>query len=212
MATKSTARALCALAAGPRLLGPRLTVRHLSMTGATSSSSILTTDKPYASNRARGPIRLSGEFSNPVSESTETMTSNNKIRRFNTSRSRKSVGDSSTLDFAYIPDFDPETRSAPLGIRVPILPWADVQGHSAEGEGVVPMMPTIYTVAADGTHIHSPAVLSDTSDNNQFGYQTADNTSNFSSSTRQEGEGMVKQIWNDFLEDVLGPRRGSTTA
>lgn len=75
------------------------------------------------------------------------------------------------------------------------------------------MMPTIYTVAADGTHIHSPAVLSDTSDNNQFGYQTAaNNSTGFSSSPRQEGEGMVRQIWNDFLEDVLGPRRGSTTA
>ncbi|USP76566.1 hypothetical protein yc1106_03840 [Curvularia clavata] len=216
MASKTTTRALCALATGPRLLGPRLTVRHLSMTGATSSSSLLTTDKPYVSNRPRGPIRLSGEFSNPVSDSTETTGINNKIRRFNTSRSHKSVGDSSTLDFAYIPDFDPETRSAPLGIRVPILPWADVQGHAAEGEGVVPMMPTIYTVAAETTHIHSPAVLSDTSDNNQFGYQTASNSSNSNSfsSARQEGEGegMVKQIWNDLLEDVLGPRRGSTRA
>lgn len=104
------------------------------MTGPTSSSSLLTTDKPYVSNRSRGPIRLSGEHANPITEAAE---SGNKVRRFNTSRSRKSVGDSSTLDFAYIPDFDPETRSAPLGIRVPILPWADVQGHSAEGEGVV---------------------------------------------------------------------------
>lgn len=69
-----------------------------------------------------------------MSEAPETA---NNVRRFNTSRSRKAVGDSSTLDFAYIPGFDPETRSAPLGIRVPILPWADVQGHSAESEGVV---------------------------------------------------------------------------
>lgn len=133
-ASKPSIRAISALAAGPRLLGPRLTVRQLSMTGPTSSSSLLTTDKPYASNRSRGPIRLSGEQTFPVPEATET---GNKVRRFNTSRSRKSVGDTSTLDFAYIPDFDPETRSAPLGVRVPILPWADVQGHSAESEGVV---------------------------------------------------------------------------
>ncbi|KAL6170405.1 hypothetical protein ACJQWK_03386 [Exserohilum turcicum] len=131
-ASKPSIRALCALAAGPRLLGPRLTVRHLSMTGPTSSSSLLTTDKPYVSNRPRGPIRLSGEHATPVAELAET----GNVRRFNTSRSSKFVGDSSTLDFAYLPDFDPHTRSAPLGMRVPILPWADVQGHS-DSEGVV---------------------------------------------------------------------------
>jgi hypothetical protein len=44
------------------------------------------------------------------------------VRHFNTSRSLKAVKDSSTIDFAYIPDFDPDTRSAPVEIRVPILP------------------------------------------------------------------------------------------
>ncbi|KNG52370.1 dna-binding sap domain-containing protein [Stemphylium lycopersici] len=209
-ALKPSIRAISALAAGPRLLGPRLTVRQLSMTGPTSSSSLLTTDKPYASNRSRGPIRLSGEQTFPVPEAAET---GNKIRRFNTSRSRKSVGDTSTLDFAYIPDFDPETRSAPLGIRVPILPWADVQGHSAESEGVVPMQPTIYTVSADGTHIHSPSALSDTADNNQFDYQTmANNVASKFTATRQEGEGMIRQIWNDFMEDITGSKRGPSKA
>lgn len=83
------------------------------------------------------------------------------------------------------------------------------------------MMPTIYAVGRDGTHIHSPAALSDSPDNNnsnssssnQFDYQSmANNVAERFSATRSEGEGMVKQIWNDFLEDVLGPRRGSTRA
>ncbi|EMD60176.1 hypothetical protein GGP41_009565 [Bipolaris sorokiniana] len=209
-ASKPSIRALSALAAGPRLLGPRLTVRQLSMTGSTSSSSLLTTDKPYGSNRSRGPIRLSGEHSAAVSEAPETA---NNVRRFNTSRSRKAVGDSSTLDFAYIPGFDPETRSAPLGIRVPILPWADVQGHSAESEGVVPMQPTIYAVGSDGTHIHSPSAMSDTTDNNSFGYQSiANSVASKFSATRQEGEGMARQIWNDLVDDIVGPKRGSTRA
>ena len=43
------------------------------------------------------------------------------IRHFNTSRSLKSVGDTSTIDFAYIPDFDPDQGAAPF-VRVPILP------------------------------------------------------------------------------------------
>lgn len=47
------------------------------------------------------------------------------IRHFNTSRSLKAVGDSSTIDFAYIPDFDPDTKSAPV-LRVPILPQTEL--------------------------------------------------------------------------------------
>lgn len=43
------------------------------------------------------------------------------IRHFNTSRSMKAVGDTSTIDFCYIPDFDPDTQVAPI-MRVPILP------------------------------------------------------------------------------------------
>jgi hypothetical protein len=95
------------------------------------------------------------------------------------------------------------TQKTPRGW---LLTWSHVEQ--------VPMMPTIYTVAADGTHIHSPAVLSDTSDNNQYGYQTAanNNSSSSFSNARQEGEGMVRQIWNDFLDDILGPQRGSTRA
>jgi hypothetical protein len=37
----------------------------------------------------------------------------------------------------HFPDFNPETRSAPLGIRVPILPWANVASRSAESEDSV---------------------------------------------------------------------------
>ena len=54
----------------------------------------------------------------PIPNPTEAGT----VRHFNTSRSLKAVKDSSTIDFAYIPDFDPDTRSAPVEFRVPILP------------------------------------------------------------------------------------------
>jgi len=207
-ASKPCIRAMSALA-GPRLLGPRLTVRQLSMTGPATFSSLLTTDKPYASNRRTNPIRLAGEQIIPVPEATET---GNKVRRFNTSRSRKAIKDSSTMDFTYIPDFDPDTRSAPLGVRVPILPWADVQGHSSETDNVV-MQPTIYTVAADGTHIHSPSAMSEMTDTNQFDYQgMAETVANKITETRQEGESMVKQILTDFMEDIGISKRGPARA
>lgn len=43
-------------------------------------------------------------------------------RHFNTSRSLKAIKDSSTIDFAYLPDFDPDTSSAPVEVRVPLMP------------------------------------------------------------------------------------------
>jgi hypothetical protein len=43
------------------------------------------------------------------------------VRHFNTSRSLKAVNDTSTIDFAYLPDFDPDTAQSPV-LRVPILP------------------------------------------------------------------------------------------
>jgi hypothetical protein len=110
------------------------------MTGSTSSSSLLTTDKPYASNRPAGPIRLHGERTIPVPEATET---GNKVRRFNTSRSLKSVNDSSTLDFMHLPEFDLESRSVPMGIRVPIIPWANVASRGAESEDTVSFNPSL---------------------------------------------------------------------
>jgi len=212
-ASKPSVRIISAFA-GPCLLGPRLTVRQLSMTGSTASSSLLTTDKPYASNRSAGPIRLHGEQTIPVPEATET---GNKVRRFNTSRSLKSVGDSSTLDFMHFPEFDLESRSAPMGIRVPIIPWANVASRGAESEDSIPMQPTIYTVSADGTHIHSPSAMTEVSDTNQSGYQgIAEAVANKFTSTREEGEGMVKQIWNDLMEDLAdlasGSKRGSNKA
>ena len=44
------------------------------------------------------------------------------FRHFNTSRELKAPKDTSTIDFAYIPDFDPDLNRSPLGIQVPILP------------------------------------------------------------------------------------------
>lgn len=42
------------------------------------------------------------------------------VRHFNTSRSLKAVNDSSTIDFAFMPDFDPDNSDA-MPIRVPLL-------------------------------------------------------------------------------------------
>ena len=92
-------------------------------------------------------------------------------RQFNTSRSLKSIGDSSTIDFAYLPDIDISVESPGAEIRVPILPDIEsdnaqaVLAHhhlDAEAGGIddsefsAVMKPQIVTVTetlADGAHV-----------------------------------------------------------
>lgn len=51
----------------------------------------------------------------------------------------RAVGDTSTIDFMYIPEFDPDMGSAPV-LRVPILPFTEasesVKAHATEAEEV----------------------------------------------------------------------------
>lgn len=59
--------------------------------------------------------------------------------------------------------------------------------------------------------------MSEMTDSNQSGYQgMAEAVASKFTATRQEGEGMVKQIWNDLMEDLAdlasGPKRGSNKA
>lgn len=92
-------------------------------------------------------------------------------RHFNTSRSLKAVGDSSTIDFAYLPDIDASLEPTRAEIRVPILP--DIESDDAQAvldqyqvnaeagglddsEHAAVMKPQIVTVTetlADGAHV-----------------------------------------------------------
>jgi hypothetical protein len=92
--------------------------RQLHMTGpATSPSPLLTTEKP-SFNKVQAAI--SDAVSQTDSESKTASTA--PSRHFNTSRSLKAVGDNSTIDFAYLPDFDPDSDTPPPVLRVPLLP------------------------------------------------------------------------------------------
>jgi hypothetical protein len=95
--------------------------RCMTTTGPTTFSSLLTSDKPIGGN-SYSP-RLPANAVIPVPEASET---GDKVRHFNTSRSLKAVADSSTIDFAYFPDFDPEASSEPEKLRVPIMPWTKI--------------------------------------------------------------------------------------
>lgn len=121
-ASRVSSRALKHIAAGSKQ------TRSLHMTGPATFSSLLTSERPAVNlprDEAKDSKRPAPE---PVNPSTP-------VRHFNTSRSLKAVGDTSTIDFAYIPDFDPDAQAAPI-IRVPILPQTTLsesgKAHTAQ--------------------------------------------------------------------------------
>ena len=72
------------------------------------------------------------------------------------------------------------------------------------------MVPTIHTVAADGTHIHAPSAMSDVSDSQHFDYQgMAAQVATKIAGEVEEGAGMAKQLWTGLMEDILGPKGGA---
>jgi hypothetical protein len=73
------------------------------------------------------------------------------------------------------------------------------------------MLPTIYTAAADGTHIHAPAAMSEFADSNNVDFQGLASKVADKLSTPAEGVGMARQILTDMLDDILG-RNGSAKA
>jgi hypothetical protein len=74
------------------------------------------------------------------------------------------------------------------------------------------MQPTIYTVSADGTHIHSPSAMSEVTDSDSIDFQgMAETVANKVSKPMEAGDSMVRQIWTGLMEDIF-PKRGSTRA
>jgi hypothetical protein len=146
----------------------------------------------------------------------------------------KSVGDTSTIDFAYLPklfeaSFNPELPS----IRVPILPdiesdhaeavlerypeldsaaggYQDTQGHNTL------MKAQISSVNGDRDNPASPM----TEVTNDHGYtelpveiftalteNVGKNAKQFVEMVKDKDEATIRKIWSGFLDDLFGPRK-----
>jgi hypothetical protein len=184
--------------------------RNLHMTGPATFSSILTSDKPTGA--ARGPAVAA---TTPAPSAAESK----PIRHFNTSRSLKAVKDSSTIDFAFIPDFDPDTRSAPVEMRVPVI-LSTTSARVTETEEPVcfslhlsftliltsqVMVPTVHTVGATSTHVHAPSAMFDMTDHIDFQSMASQVTK--LTKPVEEGVGMARQLWTGLVDDIFGPKQ-----
>lgn len=74
------------------------------------------------------------------------------------------------------------------------------------------MRPTIYTVAANGTHIHAPAAMAEVADSNTVDFQgLASQVAKKLTQPVEESAGMARQILTDMIDDILGPKGPAST-
>jgi len=186
--------------------------RNLPTTGSKAEL----TDRLSAHETVNSRAYSTTRASRPSLPSTSSTSASIPTRHFNTSRTLKAVNDSSTIDFAYLPDFDPDISFAPVPVmRVPLLPSDVYTGSSiptyatAEAEHTV-MKPEIVTVSADSTHIHAPSAMSEVSDNGSVDFQgMAEKVAQRLGKTTAEvaGKGsMARQVWGGMVDDLFGPK------
>ena len=140
--------------------------------------------------------------------STQQSESSNSIRHFHRSRHLRAPNDSSTIDFAYLPEtMEPEE---PEVFRVPILPnnYSNTTNAAAEEEEAV-MKPEISTMSADAIFLP----MADLSDGHAMNIDFHAMADRVAVNLRQmkvpveEQASMMKQIWADLVDDMLGLRK-----
>jgi SAP domain len=152
-------------------------------------------------------------------------------RQFNTSQSLKAVGDTSTIDFAFLPKlFEAEWGPQPAAIRVPILPHID----SDDAEAVLEKFPQLEAAAGgyQDTTGHSTqmkpeisavnelsaSAMSDVHDGHHATEMSVEMltalTETVGKSARQlvdkvkeTEENTIRQLWSGLLDDLLGPKK-----
>jgi len=202
-ASRPTLRALS------KLTTTTTTRRTLRMTAAAPSPSPLLTSAPKSVNLAQELEDASKRPSAAAKE--ESKAQKSSARHFNTSRSLKTVGDSSTIDFAYLPAFEADAGREAETIRVPLLPTLERKVVYAGEVDEVVMRPEISLVAADGTHLATPSALREVHDNNAVDIDFSSMADRVAAAGRKaaaavgaEQQGLVRQVWEGFVEDLFG--------
>ncbi|MCJ1290465.1 hypothetical protein MMC34_002003 [Xylographa carneopallida] len=182
---------------------PKQQLRRLHITGSNATPSKLLT-----SEAAIVPATREAK----ISESSAPAT-----RHFNTSRALKAVNDSSTIDFAYMPQFTLGQTSPPEIMRIPLLPdnYEPPRRSVAHQEAMEPVIrPTIETASADGTNLVS--AMSEVTDNHSVEIDMFDLTKQVGKAAKgmmdtnvenvKKSGGMMREVWNGFVDDLLGKK------
>lgn len=121
----------------------RKAIRHIYINFTTNSPQLISRLSADEITRSRAFSTAVEQSKRPTTiEQSKTESTSTPVRHFNTSRTLKAVNDSSTIDFAYLPDFDPDNldASSTLQMRVPLLPDnfspLRTEAHAPEAEVV----------------------------------------------------------------------------
>lgn len=140
------------------------------------------------------------------------------MRFFHTTPSAKALHDASPIDFVYMPQFELEEPTQPEIMRIPLLPnnYSPLRLSEAHQEAVEPVIrPEISTVSADGTHIDSPSAMSEVTDNHAVELDPFDLTHKVTAAAanmagmRLKEPGVMTELWNGLLDDLLGSKKFS---
>jgi len=151
-------------------------------------------------------------------------------REFNTSQTLKAVGDTSTIDFAFLPKlFESEWGPQPAAIRVPILPHI----ASDEAEAVLEKFPELDAAAGgyqdttghdtlmkpqiSAINEDSASAMSDVHDGHHATEMSVEiltaltetvgrSARQFVDLVKDKDETTIRQLWTGLLDDILGPK------
>ncbi|GAB7361541.1 hypothetical protein MBLNU230_g1595t1 [Neophaeotheca triangularis] len=133
-------------------------------------------------------------------------------RHFNTSRTLKAVNDSSPLDFAYMPSQE-AFQDADLSLRVPILPDnyspPRTGAHAPLNDASVVLKPQVNAMSADSVYLPLQELHDGHAMNIDF-HALAESVASQVQKMgvpMQERAGLMKQIWGDMMDDILGSKR-----
>ena len=118
------------------------------------------------------------------------------LRAISISRARWSSRDRSSIDFAYMPQYELESPRQNEIFRVPILPSNSTAPVQVDEVAEPVHRPEITTVSADGTHIDNPSAMSEVTDNHALDLSPFDLTSkvtNAAATATSKTTGLPKQ-------------------
>ena len=125
--------------------------------------------------------------------------------------------DTSTIDFAYMPQYELEEPTPPEIMRVPLLPenFFPPRTSHALKEAVEPVIrPQISTASFD--NLHSVSAMSEVTDNHSIDLDPFDLTSKVNAAAKKmtglpieklKEPGIVRELWSGMLDDLLGAKK-----
>ncbi|KAI9788822.1 MAG: hypothetical protein M1835_002046 [Candelina submexicana] len=141
------------------------------------------------------------------------------LHTFKSTSSLQAYHDTSTIDLALLPPLEPSPQRQE-SIRVPLLPdlfYPQRSGANATATETpdTVIRPEISTMAHSGTHISAPSAMSEVTDNAAADIDPFDLSKKVTVAASKmtglpveelERPGVLRELWEGFLDDLLGKK------